>query len=95
MVIVCDSADVIARDQVELLMVDHFLKRCKLVDKQKLLNKDIKTFLKVASSIDVELSNGSELLKAFYLASRRVRGSDVPISAIDCMYVAMSLLYGF
>lgn len=95
LVIANDPADLATQDHLHDMLMEHVLNlainhQCA----EHLLHlPDLKRFLNVAASIEVELGeNAAELLKAFYIASRKVRTSlsyatDIPIKALSSLCV--------
>lgn len=96
LVVVNDPMDVSTQDHLDDVMMHHTINKSKRHDLETpvLVLTDLQLFLEAASSIvDVKMNgSASELLKSYYAASRKVRisvsrGTDVPIRALNSMYV--------
>lgn len=94
LVVVNDPSDLSTQDHLHDVMMSHVMNRSRSHCPDPLLSQaDLQQYLSIASGIEVKLSDSaSELLKAFYVASRKVRassthGTDVPIGALNSMYV--------
>lgn len=92
--------DLSTKDHLHDVMMSCILDRSKNKFSEPMLPQgDLQQFLNVTSSIQVKLSDSaSELLKTFYVTSRKVRasasyGTDVPIKALDSMYVLSRMFY--
>lgn len=94
LVVVNDPADLATQDHLHDVLMEHVLNMSLNHCVESMLHlPDLQQFLSVASGIEVELSEtAAELLKAFYVASRKVRvsmsyGTDIPIKALSSLYV--------
>ena len=85
-----DPVDECTRDHLHDIMMDYTLKH-EHTKSSGICLMDLQQLLKIASSIEVTISeDASELLKSYYTASRKVRVSvshstDVPIGALNSM----------
>ena len=84
--------DLATEDHLQDVLMSHMLDRSMHHCSRAILQQqDLQQFLTIASGIEVELSAGAaELLKAFYIASRKVRvsmayGIDIPIRALSSL----------
>ena len=92
--VVNDPTDIATQDHLHDTMMDHVMNNARNCCADPVLSyADLHLYLRNVSQLEVELcEDASELLKAFYVASRRVRfssshGIDVPIRALNTMYV--------
>ena len=90
-----DPADLATQDHLHDVLMEHILnsgtnRHCA---EHVLQLPDLQQFLSVASQLEVELTeNAAKLLRAFYIASRKVRTSvsyatDIPIKALSSLCV--------
>lgn len=90
-----DPVDLDTQDYVHDLIMCHTINTAKTRSAcdSVLHHTDLYQYLRIAATIKVELvDEASDLLRAFYVASRRTRvssshGPDVPIRALKSMYV--------
>lgn len=99
MVVVNDPIELSSQDHLHDQMMNHALNKSINQYCEPMLHQaDLQKFLTAISGIEVELSqSASDLLKAFYIASRKVRvstsyGTDIPIRALSSLYVDKSSL---
>jgi hypothetical protein len=94
LVVVNDPADLATQDHLHDALMKHVLNTSLHHHVPPMLHlPDLQQFISVASGIKVELSeSAARLLKAFYIASRKVRvsmsyGTDIPTKALSSLYV--------
>ena len=92
LVVMTDPPDIDTRDYVHDLLMQRTISSSKRdVISNALPLEDLQHYLQTAMSIEVELlEDASDLLRAFYMASRRTRsssveGPDVPIRTLKSL----------
>lgn len=92
LVVINDPSDLLAKENLHEVMVKHTLATSRgHVSSPLILPAELQRFLENISHVKVTLTDSaSELLKAFYIASRKVRisasrGIDMPIKALNYM----------
>lgn len=98
LVVINDPIDLYAKETLHDIMMTQVLNTSKGSLSWPMVQlADLQQFITIASQIEVELSvSASELLKAFYVASRKVRasashGTDIPIKSLHSMYVRYAI----
>lgn len=98
LVLVNDPADLATQDHLHDMMMDHVFSKCTHQHSKSVLPlEELQHFINFALEVEVELTEeAAELLKAFYVASRKVRvsmsrGADVPLKALNSLYVRSSI----
>ena len=93
LVVLTEPPDLDTRDHINNLLMIHALSGSKndLPESDALSLVDLKQYLNIVMSIEAELlEEASDLLKAYYMASRRARsssfcGPDVPIRTLKSL----------